>query len=490
MGIFPNRVTRQPQGAALLDPNWRARRLKFAFLPGAGYLNLADGHGSTQSTAVNARGASTSGLTYEGLSRAEFPVSIDASKGLTIISIWRAASGSNYFSGVSELDLVSTRTSGNQGWSWGRSGAIGGGTTGNLIPQALTFQGVAQYIEANSTIEAFVDTPVACRYDPVAGKISWFRFGAKSSPDTSASSPSLGGNLVFGAQGDFSSNGQAWIDRSAGVIVFEAALSDAEINRLTSSTRAVWQAFQLPQRSLLVDVASGSTDTPINPGAGTLTLTGYAPSVTQSANQSLTPGAGSVAITGYAPTISQPQAITAVAGTVTITGYAPTVTQAAGQTITPGTGALTLTGYAPVLAQTANQFIVPASGTVAITGYSPTITQASSSPNITPDVGNIAIAGYAPIVMQSGGAGRYRKKFQIETSRGVLEAETLDEVADIVRTEKRTPKAIPVEVKLDGFKVSTPSLKPKLDYKAIEEKLRAQIQAEIDEEEELLMMLL
>lgn len=45
--------------------------------------------------------------------------------------------------------------------------------------------------------------------------------------------------------------------------------------------------------------------TGINPGAGTITITGYAPAVAQTGGASLTPGAGSLSITGYAPTIAR-----------------------------------------------------------------------------------------------------------------------------------------------------------------------------------------
>lgn len=170
--------------------------------------------------------------------------------------------------------------------------------------------------------------------------------------------------------------------------------------------------------------ASGS-NTPVNPGAGSLAITGYAPTVAQTTNQSVTPGTGTLTITGYAPTISQPQTAAPGVGTLTITGYAPTVTQAVNQAVNPGVGALTisgyapavtqsanqfitpgvgslaLTGFAPAVTQTANQFIAPGAGTMVITGYAPTVTQATGSPNLTPDAGTLALTGYAPTVAQA-----------------------------------------------------------------------------------------
>lgn len=74
--------------------------------------------------------------------------------------------------------------------------------------------------------------------------------------------------------------------------------------------------------------ASGSTDVTVTPGAGSLTLTGYAPTVTATSNATVTPGAGALVLTGYAPTVTVPTSVTVTPGTgsLTITGYAPTVT--------------------------------------------------------------------------------------------------------------------------------------------------------------------
>lgn len=121
---------------------------------------------------------------------------------------------------------------------------------------------------------------------------------------------------------------------------------------------------------------------------------------------------------------------------------------------------------------------------------------AQGSVGVVGDV-TVALTGLAMVmalgqlsVSQATGAGRLRRKFQVETSRGIIEVDTLDEVAEVARAEKRVPKAKNVEVKLAGIKVPTPSLKPNLDYRAIEDRMRAQVQAEIDDEEGLLLMML
>lgn len=135
----------------------------------------------------------------------------------------------------------------------------------------------------------------------------------------------------------------------------------------------------------------------VNPGAGSMAITGYAPSVSQSSATAINPGAGAITITGYAPTIVQPQTAAPGAGALSITGYAPTVTQNVTTNVNPGAGALTLTGYAPTVAQTLNQFIAPGTGSLAITGYAPTIAQPHA---VAPAAGALTIAGYAPTVTQ------------------------------------------------------------------------------------------
>lgn len=97
--------------------------------------------------------------------------------------------------------------------------------------------------------------------------------------------------------------------------------------------------------------AGGGTSVTVTPGAGSLTLTGYAPTVTATQSATASPGAGSLTLTGFAPTISTTQGanVTPGTGALVITGYAPTVTVPTSVTVTPGTGSLTITGYAPTV---------------------------------------------------------------------------------------------------------------------------------------------
>lgn len=123
----------------------------------------------------------------------------------------------------------------------------------------------------------------------------------------------------------------------------------------------------------------GGSGTNVAPGAASVTITGIAPAVTQSANQNVAPGAASL----------------------TIAGYAPTVAQSSASSIAPGAASLTITGLAPVVAQSANQSVSPDVGALSIAGYAPTVTQVLASPNLMLGATALTITGYAPDVTQA-----------------------------------------------------------------------------------------
>lgn len=75
--------------------------------------------------------------------------------------------------------------------------------------------------------------------------------------------------------------------------------------------------------------AGGSTNVTASPGTGSLTLTGFAPTVSATQSATASPGTGALVITGYAPSVTVPTSVT----------------------VTPGTGALVLTGYAPTVSE-------------------------------------------------------------------------------------------------------------------------------------------
>jgi hypothetical protein len=100
-------------------------------------------------------------------------------------------------------------------------------------------------------------------------------------------------------------------------------------------------------------------------------------------------------------------------------------------------------------------------------------------------VGGEAIAGepVVPIEALYGGFRKPKKKYQVHTKRGVIEVESLEQAAMVIRTAK----AVAPVVLLEGIKVIVPK-KPSVDYAAIEARMRADIQAELDDEEILLLM--
>ncbi len=143
----------------------------------------------------------------------------------------------------------------------------------------------------------------------------------------------------------------------------------------------------------------------VSPGVGSLAISGYAPTIAQTANQAVVPGVGALAITGYAPSLAQTanQGVNPGVGSLTLTGYAPTIGQTNGATVSPGVGTLSLTGYAPSIAQTANQTVNPGTGSVALTGYAPSLGQTANLA-LVPSVGSLVVTGYAPTVTQASGS--------------------------------------------------------------------------------------
>lgn len=193
-------------------------------------------------------------------------------------------------------------------------------------------------------------------------------------------------------------NGSQFIDGDTALnVVAQVALSDARARELSTNP---WAMFQAPPRMLWLE-ATASTGTNVNPGAGTVAIQGYAPTVTRTANQSLAPAAGAVVIQGYAPTVTQSttSSLTPAAGTVAIAGYAPTVTRTANQFIAPAAGSVAIVGYAPTITQLPAGVIRPSPGVVAIQGYAPTVTRTANQ-NLAPTPGAVTLTGYAPTLYQ------------------------------------------------------------------------------------------
>ena len=248
---------RQPQVNTRLNAYWLARGLAFVHNPAVGNFNLVNNQAPRNTTGAFPLDLGPSGLRINaaGSSYAEFSDNGLAASGnsLTLISIWRAKS-TQYASADATRILLSPRTAGNTGWGWGRTSAIGGGTNGNLTAQTFVLNGIAQYIETNSTIESLVDTVVAFRAKGTVA--SWFRNGVRSSPDTTIGTASTGGPLVFGAGGPFAGPNSQWNDRAYLTVGFTQPLSDVEIKWLSDNLH---QIIDTPLDGIYLIVSSGSS---------------------------------------------------------------------------------------------------------------------------------------------------------------------------------------------------------------------------------------
>ena len=137
----------------------------------------------------------------------------------------------------------------------------------------------------------------------------------------------------------------------------------------------------------------------VTPAAGSVVITGAAPTLLVGGSYDITPDAGSITITGATPAVvaTASYSISPAAGAITITGVAPAVASTAKYTISPAAGSITITGAAPTAAWTDHHIISPAAGAIVITGAVPTV-DAVAGYEISPDAGSITITGAAPTV--------------------------------------------------------------------------------------------
>ena len=106
------------------------------------------------------------------------------------------------------------------------------------------------------------------------------------------------------------------------------------------------------------------------------------------------PGAGALALTGLAPTVERSWVVTPGVGTLTATGLAPTAERS--WTVAVPVGSLTLAGAAPTTER--SWVITPDTGTLTFAGAVPT---AERSWTVSPAAGSLTLTGYAPTVERS-----------------------------------------------------------------------------------------
>lgn len=257
-------------------------------------------------------------------------------------------------------------------------------------------------------------------FDDDIASITQYNTTSASSPSGTATGPCLAFRWVGGAPGDetgvvFTYPTSATMGRTQYSVPVVGdgycqinAIASEQIASAGSVASATW-AWTGTGSTLGDDEPAGTyllyapVHTTVTPDAASLTLTGYAPTVTATAHKTVTPDAASLTLTGYAPTVTVSDNIVATpsAASLTLTGYAPTVTTTANVTVTPGAASVTLTGYAPTVTATANVVATPDAASLTLTGYAPTVT-ATANATVTPDAAALTLTTYAPTVTATG----------------------------------------------------------------------------------------
>jgi hypothetical protein len=130
------------------------------------------------------------------------------------------------------------------------------------------------------------------------------------------------------------------------------------------------------------------------PASGAITITGPPPTLLFG----FPVGAGAVSLTGHAPAVvlgtgSSDTAISPPAGSINLSGLAPTALR--GSVLAPGAGAVAIAGLAPV--GVVGSVAQPGAGQVSIAGQAPTVsTSSATDTTITPGAGSITVDGQAP----------------------------------------------------------------------------------------------
>jgi hypothetical protein len=349
---FAARRTRQPQQAVRLD--WShplAKSLALAWVASAGDLDLVTGKsGSTEGTRpANQAFVGRIGRKFSGNGDISFGTRPDLSfSGLSNQTLFAevfipdTSSVSNFICGrvQSNWDYSLSISSANQQFAFGTGGLAGGNAV--LVPATSVGGGLAPYQGR--------PVPLCGTYDKVTAKL-YVDGILKNSAALTGSFPNDTDQFAIGSRGGGNQAGQQLSGAYVSIVlIFKRTLSDAEVASLSANP---WQLFAAPRMQLAIPSASGGTTLDLNPGVATMALAGFAPTVTQSANQSVVPSVGTLALAGFAPTVARTanQAITPNAGQITLAGFAPTLTQTTNKDLRPGVGGFSFTGYAPTVQQ-------------------------------------------------------------------------------------------------------------------------------------------
>ena len=118
---------------------------------------------------------------------------------------------------------------------------------------------------------------------------------------------------------------------------------------------------------LMSDTATGTSTVCTSGGSFYSSVIAFAISEQSAAGVTAEPGTGSISFTGLAPTpaVTDNKESSPGTGAISFTGLAPTATATAAHTVEPGVGAIAFLGYAPTSTATAAHTVEPGVGSVA-----------------------------------------------------------------------------------------------------------------------------
>lgn len=139
-------------------------------------------------------------------------------------------------------------------------------------------------------------------------------------------------------------------------------------------------------------------DTPVNPGVGSLALSGPVPLIAQP--KVVLPGVGALTLSGPIPLVAQPEDALPGAGALSFTGPAPLIEQT--HQALPGVGSLTLFGGPPTIFRDTKGD--PEPGILTLVGPPPLITTSDNGLILLPINPPIFLVGPKPTISQTSGA--------------------------------------------------------------------------------------
>lgn len=180
---------------------------------------------------------------------------------------------------------------------------------------------------------------------------------------------------------------QAWVNDTAEFVNVGSATKTQASAGASGTFTVPFNDLDDMSQGFTLAIAPASADTSVEPGAGALTYTGYAPAL--SLPSEIAPGVGDLTYTGHAPSVGNTSSVSPGAGSLAYTGFAPTI--ATVSNVSPGAGSLSITGYAPTVGGSTT--VAPGAGALTITGYAPSLIVPSA---VSPGAGTLTYTGYAP----------------------------------------------------------------------------------------------